>query len=125
MQDHYPSQEFGPDTVKGYLFDFERLAVKHGLSRFERVMLDFRIRPGQRFFPHPSEVAEALESLVHREREEERLRATKFVRAVACQCSAHTDGYVIVAYAPGRPSGAYRCECWKDWKRDKDQNGGD
>lgn len=67
MQAHYPHQEFATETIEGYLFDFERLAVLYGIQLVEVALLNLRIRPGVRFFPHPSEVAEEIE--VQRDKE--------------------------------------------------------
>jgi hypothetical protein len=69
MQAHYPHQEFADETVKGYLFDLERLAVLHGLDVLRVALLNLRLRPGQKFFPHPSEVAEEIEQMLEADRE--------------------------------------------------------
>jgi hypothetical protein len=69
MLAYYPSQEFAPETIDGYFLELERLAVKHGLSRLERAFVELRGKPGQRFFPHPTEVAEAIELQIKTERD--------------------------------------------------------
>jgi hypothetical protein len=61
MQAYYPHQEFGEETVRGFMFDLERLAVIHGIDALKVALLNLRIKPGQRFFPHPSEVAAEIE----------------------------------------------------------------
>ena len=50
MQASYPSQEIG-GTMEGFQFDMERLAVRYGMERMEHVLLEMRIKPGQRFSP--------------------------------------------------------------------------
>jgi hypothetical protein len=108
MQAYYPHQEFNRDTVEGYSFDLERLAVKYGIDRLEWVLRDLRIKPGQKFFPHPSEVSEALEEMVKREQQQAR-EANPYVPCDRC-CS----GMVIVERDGVRF--AERCQCWTEWK---------
>ena len=42
-------------------FDLERLAVIHGIETLKVALLNLQIKPGRKFFPHPSEVAEEIE----------------------------------------------------------------
>jgi hypothetical protein len=63
MQDYYPHQEFSDETVDGFLFDLERLAVIHGIDALRVALLNLRLRPGLPFFPHPTEVAEEIEKV--------------------------------------------------------------
>jgi hypothetical protein len=85
MQAYYPHQEFARETVDGYLFDFERLAVMHGLDRLEQAFLNLRVRRGQKFFPHPTEVAEEIEATMDADRaaRESEIRARKRQREIA------------------------------------------
>lgn len=63
MQAHYPHQEFADETVRGYLFDLERLAVIHGIDVLQVALLNLRIEAGRKFFPHPSEIAEEIDAV--------------------------------------------------------------
>jgi hypothetical protein len=108
MQAYYPNQEFDDQTIEGYQFDIERLAAQFGLGRMRQVLLDIRIRPGQKFFPHPSEIAEELENLVGKERAK-LLKENPWAPCGACQ-----DGWLIVEVDGKRR--AARCSCWKSWK---------
>jgi hypothetical protein len=108
MQPYYPHQEFADDTVEGFQFDLERLAVIYGLDRLQTALLNIRIKPGQRFFPHPSEVSEALEELVKKEkakaREENPYKP----------CSRCSSGMVMTLR--NGVDYAVRCQCWLAWK---------
>jgi len=109
MQAYYPHQEFLEETIEGYQFDLERLSVLYGLDRVRTVLLNMRIEPGRKWFPHPSDVSEALEELMKKEREEER-EANPWH-----QCGRCSSGMVIVEREGGRT--AERCQCWINWKR--------
>jgi hypothetical protein len=61
MADRYPAQDLR-DSMEGYLWDFERLALKYSLPMVQTALAELRIRPGQRFFPRPDEVAEEIEA---------------------------------------------------------------
>jgi hypothetical protein len=108
MQAYYPHQEFADETVQGYQFDLERLSVLYGLGRVRTVLLNIRIKPGQKFFPHPSEVSEALEDLLKAEKAKAR-EANPYI-----PCGRCTSGMVIVEKHHGRF--AERCTCWLAWK---------
>lgn len=74
MADRYPSQDLS-DSLDGYLWDFEQLAIKHTLPVVQDALAALRVRAGQSFFPRPDEVAEEIEhqmESVVRERENER-----------------------------------------------------
>jgi hypothetical protein len=83
MADRYPAQDLR-DSMEGYLWDFERLALKYSLPKVQAALAALRIRPGQRFFPRPDEVAEEIEAQVEAEmrREEMRRRARRRRREV-------------------------------------------
>ncbi len=69
MAAFYPHQELAAETVRGFLDEFEGLAAKHGIDQLERAFRALRSKPGQRFFPHPSEVAEQIEEQIEAARE--------------------------------------------------------
>jgi hypothetical protein len=77
MQAYFPHQEFADETVKGYLFDFERLVLKFGMTAIETALLELRIEAGRKFFPHPTEVAEKVERELDAERSMRSYRETK------------------------------------------------
>lgn len=104
----YPHQDLAP-AMQGYLHDFEKLALRYTLKRVMVALEELRIRPGQRFFPQPSEVAEVIEELMGNERQQF-LRDHPYTPCGDCH-----DGWLI-AMREGH-SEAVRCECWKAWKR--------
>jgi hypothetical protein len=110
MQAYYPHQEFLQETVEGYQFDMERLAVKFGIHQVREVLLDLRLRAGQRFFPHPVQVLEELEAMAEKER-----MANRYQPDPAC---AHNQqrpqlgaGWVWATDAEGTRVAA-PCNCW-------------
>ncbi len=56
----YPSQD-QEGSIKEYFLDFEQLALKYSLPKVVRALEALRIKPGQKFFPRPDEVAEEIE----------------------------------------------------------------
>ena len=82
MVKRYPSQDLA-DSIEGYLFDFQQLALKYSLRRVEEALAVLRIKPSQSFFPRPDEVAEEIdrrletESVRHRRKREEAERAQR------------------------------------------------
>jgi hypothetical protein len=56
----YPSQDVEQST-DAYLEDFEALALRYSLRSVVAALRELRIRPGQKFFPRPDEVAEEIE----------------------------------------------------------------
>jgi hypothetical protein len=67
MADRYPSQDLR-DSMEGYLWDFEQLALKYSLPKVQAALAALRIQPGQRFFPRPDEVAGEIEAQVDLDR---------------------------------------------------------
>jgi len=61
MADRYPSQDLS-GSLEGYLWDFQRLALKYSLPRVIAALAELRIKPGQKFFPRPDEVAAQIEA---------------------------------------------------------------
>lgn len=49
--------------------------MKHGMRSLEDAFLRLRSKPGQRFFPHPSEVAEEIERLLESEHHQRQMAA--------------------------------------------------
>lgn len=69
MAAYYPHQEMASETVQGYLHEFEGLAVRYGAEGLESACRVLRSKAGQKFFPHPSEVAEQIEQQVEANKE--------------------------------------------------------
>ena len=61
MQTRDPAQDM-EDSVEGILWDLKRLALRTSLRQVIDALAELRIRPGQRFFPRPDEVAEEIEN---------------------------------------------------------------
>jgi len=112
MWAYYPHQEFSAETVQGYQFDMERLAVRHGLDRVKEVLLDLRLRAGQKFFPHPVQVLEELEAMEKKERAEQ-IKANPYVPDPAC--NHRIPGWTRTKDQDGDDVMG-RCECWKRWR---------
>lgn len=109
MAAHYPHQALPDQTGDVWREAIERLAVKFTLQRVRDVLSDFLIAPGQKFFPHPSEIAEALEVCMANER-------AQFLKEHPWEpCDACMNGMVIEEHDGKRI--AVRCQCWLNWKR--------
>lgn len=118
MQAYYPHQEFLQETVDGYQFDMERLAVRYGLHRVRAVLLELRLTVGQKFFPHPEQVLDRLEADMAKQRAEVKA-AHPYVPDPACQ-HVGDGGWRRTKDADGDDV-AVRCDCWLRWKRDKER----
>jgi hypothetical protein len=108
MTAHYPHQELAEETLMSYTHDLARLAQQHGLLAVKTALLVIRIRPGQKFFPHPTEVAEELEAMATKRRDEER-KENPYIVDSACD---HVPG----GYWQKAADGMVRCACWRRWK---------
>jgi hypothetical protein len=106
---YYPGQEFDAETLKGYQFDMGRLITRYGLPMFQEALLALRLRPGQKFFPHPTEIAEELESMTAKASLELR-RQHPYQPCEGC-CGT---GYVVRVDEQGERA-ARRCICWLNW----------
>lgn len=116
MSAYYPHQEYPQDTTDAYLFDFGRLAERFGLGAVKTALLELRLRSGQKFFPHPTEVLEELEMAQQKAKIEHR---AAYIPDPNCICSE---------IKPKLPSGLMwmedrdgdrvigHCPCWKQWK---------
>lgn len=111
MAANYPHQALPDETGDIWREGIERLALKYTLRRVRDVLADFLIRPGQRFFPHPSEIAEALEERMANERAEF-LKAHPYTPCAECD----GQGMVVKRREDGRFF-ADECECKKAWRR--------
>jgi hypothetical protein len=47
--------------MEGYLWDFERLALRYSMAEVQAALAEWRITPGARFFPRPDEIAAEIE----------------------------------------------------------------
>jgi hypothetical protein len=59
MVDRYPAQDLS-DSLEGYLWDFEQLALRYSLGEVRAALAEYRITPGAKFFPRPDEIASAI-----------------------------------------------------------------
>ena len=110
MSPAYPHQQLTEETAEVWREAIERLAVKYGVPRVRTVLANFLVTPGQKFFPHPSEIAEALEELMANER-------AQFLKDHPyTPCGKCHEGMVILKREDGR-SYADECECKKAWRR--------
>jgi hypothetical protein len=90
MADRYPSQDLA-DSMEGYLWDFEQLALRYSLDEVQGALAEWRITPGARFFPRPDEIAEAV---VH---ERERTRHQRQITAQAARRQHEIDTFWVWA----------------------------
>lgn len=109
--DRYPHQDLSI-AMEGYLHDFEVLAIRYSLRLVMKSLGELRVRPGQRFFPQPSEVAEVIEEIMAKDK-------AQFLKDHPWHpCSRCDNGYVVVE-RDGR-NVAERCQCWLNWRRSAD-----
>ena len=59
MQLRYPAQDTA-EPIEGMLWDLERLALRYSTRKVIDALAELRIKPGQKFFPRPDEVAEEI-----------------------------------------------------------------
>lgn len=106
MAAHYPHQDIGP-AAESFLFDMQRLRVKHGFRAVETALLTLRIKPSQKFFPHPTEVAQELEAMAAKTE-----NYHKFQADPNCECRKIQKGWTWVIDKDGdRVMG--RCPCYR------------
>lgn len=106
----FPSQELHPDTARMYQHGAEMLAEEFGIARVQTALESFLTR--QKFFPHPSEIREALEAMVAKERNEQRA-GNPYIPDP--NCNHREAGWVRTKDVDGDDVMS-RCECWKAWK---------
>jgi hypothetical protein len=102
--------------MESILHDFEALAMKYGLRQVRDVLADLRIRPGQKFFPQPDQVAEECEAMAKKANEE----AIRNLPAIGCDlCKEEiAPGYVFTRRPDGW-RGVVPCECRLERERVK------
>lgn len=71
MAERYPHQDVSA-AAEGYLWDYQRLALRYSLPEVQDALAEWRITPGARFFPRPDEIAEMIESMREKSRESRR-----------------------------------------------------
>lgn len=57
----YPSQD-QEGSIREYLKDYEKLALRFSLPKVAAALEELRIRPEQKFFPRPDEVADEIDN---------------------------------------------------------------
>jgi len=100
--------------MKGFLFDLGRLVTKYSLVMVRDALLRIRLRPGQKFFPHPTEVAQELETMA----EAGRLQRLKDHPYVPCAGEKHYDGGLVVRFDKERNRVMRECACKKQWSEE-------
>ena len=110
MADRYPHQDLSL-SLEGFMRDFERLAVRYSMQTLMWALAELRIRPGQKFFPQPSEAAEVCEELMAKERQ-------LFLKQHPYEPCQECDGMgMIVRTRSDGSRFAEDCECKKAWRR--------
>jgi hypothetical protein len=113
----YPHQELA-DSLEIFQRGYEILAVRHGLRRVKAALVELLIAPGRKFFPHPSELCEALQVIASKERQQF-LKENPYVPCGKCE-----DGIVLLNrdgspynWSVGGSRYATDCECKVEWRK--------
>jgi hypothetical protein len=107
MVPRYPHQDLS-ESMAGLLHDFEALAMKYGLRQVRDVLADLRIRPGQKFFPQPDQVAEECEAMAKNQRAEQE----RSLPAIGCDvCKGEIASGYVFKNMPDGWRGLVPCEC--------------
>jgi hypothetical protein len=97
--------------MEGMLHDFEQLALRYGLRQVRDVLAELRIRPGQKFFPQPDQVAGECEAMATKAKQE----AAKNLPKLGCElCADAAPGSIGLVWEPrvGMPRGVLvPCKC--------------
>ena len=115
---HYPHQTITNETGEIWREAFEMLVRRYTLPRLQTALREFLIKPGQKFFPHPGEIAEALEEMKTSERAQ-LLRDHPFLACGKC------DGGIVLVNRDGTPYDAGKggpvvmkdCSCKTAWRQ--------
>jgi hypothetical protein len=118
MAAHYPHQTITDETGEIWREAIEILVARYTLPRVRTALSEFLVKPGQKFFPHPSEIAEALEQMVTEERRRI-LRENPFIPCGRC------DGGIVLVNRDGSPYDSLKggpvamhdCDCKVEWRR--------
>jgi hypothetical protein len=102
----YPNQNLTA-SLPGITSDLEILAGRFGFSQVEIAIKELRITPGQKFFPHPSEVAEEIQRAQARKKSQPHNGRTEFI---PCEVEGCEDGIRV------GPGGAKDCTCLNKWR---------
>jgi hypothetical protein len=78
---HYPHQTLTDETGEIWREAYQLLAKRYTIRRLRDAMVELMVRPGQKFFPHPTEAAEALDNLIAKERAATAIVAARSRRA--------------------------------------------
>lgn len=107
MVPRYPHQDLS-ESIKGMMHDFERLAIKYGLRQVRDVLADLRIRPGQKFFPQPDQVAEECEAMAKKEQAKVQAQLPK----LGCdECKESPIVGMVMVQQPGMRRFMEKCQC--------------
>lgn len=118
MSAAFPHQEYSEETAEVFLMSFEDLALKYGLKSLEWALRGFLTK--QKFFPHPAEVAEELERMQQKTRQEQMQSLPK----VGCDlCADHGNSGLIGVLGTDSERYMKPCECLLAYRRAKKQMG--
>jgi hypothetical protein len=106
----FPSQESHPDTALMYQHGVELLTSEFGIASVQAALESFLTR--QKFFPHPSEVREALEAMATKARELAR-QQNPYVPDPTCKHVLPGQAWVLDKDGD-RVIG--ECECHRRWR---------
>ncbi len=125
MAAHYPHQELGEMTADVYREAFRELAQRHGVATLEQAFAALRLKPGQKFFPHPTEVAEELEAMKEAKSQED-VKAHPYTpcnRRDLMHNGAHAECHDgLMLYKENGYNIAQVCECKRQWRRERNEN---
>jgi hypothetical protein len=108
---YYPHQEIPEMTLQQYRAEFKLQAETHGLANLREAFLATRRRPGQKFFPHPTDIAEVLEEMAKKAKQEVAKSLPKLGCSLCLSPDASGFAGLIVKQQPGRPRYVEPCEC--------------
>lgn len=108
MSAAFPHQEVPPETAEVFYMTFEDLAIQYGMKSLETALRSFLTR--QKFFPHPSEVAEVLEEMKQKSNTERMASLPKIGCEKCGPEGSDFPGYVYVE-KPGFPRAVTDCAC--------------
>ena len=118
MMAGYPHQALEM-AAEVYQMAFEDLAKLHGIQQLETALRSFLIH--QKFFPHPSEVAEVLEEMAKQEKTNAALNLPK-LGCLLCHEKGWSDGWILELDAGGNRR-VKKCECMFARERAKKATG--
>lgn len=110
----YPHQDL-KQSLEGYYQDYIVLVRRYGIEAVRQALQEYRVMPGQRFFPQPSECAEIAEVIVKNQQEENKKPA--FTPCGDCFDGLRTTQRETMIYGqPRMVRVMVECSCLRSWK---------